>query len=334
MHKQATVRVGPLTNIPYVLELLGYEPKSLLAATGFRLEQFEDPDSRISFLAGSKLIARCVEVTKCHHFGLLLGKHANPSHLGIAGFQLSSAPDVGTALSNLIKCLDLHDEGGSATLTTTEDTTLFGYVINEPDIKAARQIYDLSMVVACKIMRALCGEKWNPSEVLLMHKKPDTLTLYKEFFRSQIRFNSQTSALVFNKGWLHHKIPSADPLLQRHLQQVADELHLKQPKDFIFILQQQLRHSLANQQVSVVDIARQLGMHERTLHRRLKIHGTNFHQELEQTRYTISRQLLTETNESNTNIAITLGYSNVSAFSRAFKKWSGESPAKWRKKVI
>ena len=116
MHNQATVRVGPLTNIPYILEFLGYEAEPILAASGFNLAQFEDPDNRISFRAGSKLLARCVEVTKCHHFGLLLGKQANPSHLGIAGFLLSSAPNVGSALGSLIKYLDLHDKGGMGTL--------------------------------------------------------------------------------------------------------------------------------------------------------------------------------------------------------------------------
>jgi len=332
MHNQAIVRIGPLTNIPYVLQLLGYDPEPIFSATGFKMVQFEDPDNWISFLAGSKLIAHCVEVTKCYHFGLLLGKHANPSHLGIAGFQLSSAPDVGSALNNFIKHLDLHDKGGTATLTTTENTTMFGYVINEPNIKAAGQIYDLSIVLTCKIMRTLCGEKWNPNEVLLTHKNPDKLSPYEEFFRSPIHFSSQTNAIVFNKRWLDHRIPSADPLLQRHLQHDADELHIEKPVDFIYLLRQQLRYSLENQQVSVANIARQLGIHERTIHRRLKIYDTNFHHELEQIRYSISRQLLAETNNTNTNIAITLGYSNVSAFSRAFKKWSGESPAKWRKK--
>lgn len=331
MHDQAIVRVGPLTNIPFILQLLGYEPEPILATSGFRLAQFENPDNRISFLAASKLLARCVEVTKCDHFGLLLGQHANPSHLGIAGFLLSSAPNVRSALGSLIKYLDLHDTGGMVTLTTTGNTTLFGYVINEPHVEAAEQICDLSMVIACKIMRTLCGEQWNPEEVLLSHRKPGNLTPYNIFFRAPIRFNSEDSALVLNKEWLKHKISSADPLLQHHLQLEADNLHKKQPRDFIHILQQQLRYALLNQQLSAADIAGQLGIHERTLHRRLKIHGTSFSYELEQIRFTISQQLLTETNESLTNIALALGYSNVSAFSRAFRQWSGKSPANWRK---
>ena len=80
-----------------------------------------------------------------------------------------------------------------------------------------------------------------------------------------------------------------------------------------------------------IDIAKQLGIHERTLHRQLKLLGTSFRHELDQTRYALSQQLLTDTNEPLVDIALALGYSNVSAFSRAYKQWSGIAPGKWRR---
>mgnify|MGYP000202667252 FL=1 len=332
MHYPATLRVGPLTNIPFILRFLGYEPEPILAASGFESAQFEDTENKVSFLAASKLLAHCVKVSGCDHFGFLLGEHANPSHLGIAGFLLSSAPNVNSALNRLINYLDLHDQGGLAALTITEDTALFGYIINQPNVEAAGQIYDLSMVMACKVMRSLCGEKWDPNEVLLTHKEPDNSLHLQKFFQAPIRFNSQENALVFDKKWLNHNIPSADPFLQSLLLREADKQHtVEQPTDLLRPLQQLLVHSLANKKITAVDIAKQLEIHERTLHRRLKLLGTSFRSELEQSRYAISQQLLTETNESLVDISLALGYSSVSAFSRAFKQWSGKAPAKWRK---
>lgn len=334
MNKQATVRIGPLTNIPLILRSLGYEPEAILTSSGFKIEQFEDPDTKISFLAGSQLLAQCVEITGCKNFGFLLGLHAEPSHLGIAGFLLKSAPNVNAALNSLVKYLDLHDQGGMVIIQTNENTTMFEYTINLPDIEAADQIYDLSIVTACNIMRALCGKNWNPEEVFLTRKQPDDLTPYKLFFQAPIRFNADESAIIFNKGWLDHKVPSADPLLQHYLQKEAEELQHSQLEEFVGTLQGLLHECLLNQQCSAVKIAKQLGIHERTMHRRLKLHGTNFRHELEQTRFSISRQLLVETNESIINIAISLGYSHSSAFSRAFKQWSGKTPHQWRKEFI
>lgn len=331
MHYPATVRIGPLTNIPFILRFLGYDPEPILTKVGLKIVQFENPDNRITYLTAGKLLACCVEVTGCQQFGFILGTYANPSHLGIAGFLLQSAANVDSALNSLINFLDLHDQGGLPALAITGNTVLLSYTIYQVDVEAAEHIYDLSIVIACKIMRSLCGEKWNPDEVLLTHNTPSNLLVYKKFFQAPVRFNSAVSALVFSKKWLGYSIPTADELLQNHLLREAEELHTKQAEDLLRPLQQLLVHSLTNQQMTTTEIAKQLGIHERTLHRKLKLQGTSFRQQLEQSRYSISQQLLTATNESLVNIGLALGYSNVSAFSRAFKKWSGKSPDKWRK---
>ncbi len=91
-----------------------------------------------------------------------------------------------------------------------------------------------------------------------------------------------------------------------------------------------LRKSLATQKGSVADIAGQLGMHERTLNRRLREEGTTFRRELEEIRYEVARQLLADSNMPLLKIATALNYADATAFSRAFKRWSGSTPAQWR----
>jgi len=182
------VRVGPMMSIPAVLRELGSEPGPVFASAGFKLTQFEDPDTEVSYLAMSRLLARCVAATGCQHFGLLVGKSAGPSSLGIAGFMIRSAPDVGTALRGLVQHLDLHDQGGVPTLLIKDNVTLLGYAIEQTGAEAANQIYDLSMTVACNIMRGLCGESWNPTEVLLSRRRPQELAPYSSFFSSPPSF--------------------------------------------------------------------------------------------------------------------------------------------------
>jgi len=332
MLSPALVRVGPLSNIPKILDSLGYQAKPVIEAAGFTLVEFEDPDNKLPFLAASKLLAQCVKITGHKGFGFLLGQHAEPSHLGIAGFLLQSATDVKVALKSLIKFLTLHDQGGVVTLSVKDNTAFFEYTIIEPDTEAIDQIYDLSMVLACKIMRALCGEQWCPDSVQLMQKETDNITPYQSFYQAPIHFNSNRGLLTFNKKWLAHSIPSADPLLQQHLLKEAKELLTEQTKHSVMLIQKLLHHCLSSRQcATAAQLAEQLGVHERTLNRHLTLHGTSFRHELEQIRYGISRKLLTETNESLTNIAISLGYSHSSTFSRAFKQWSGQTPSKWRK---
>ncbi len=327
------VRVGPLTNLPAVLRSLRCDPEPVFWHAGFSVVAFADPDLRISFLAADNLLARCITVTGCGHLGLLLGEQATPSHLGIAGFQLATAPDVGSALHSLIRHLSLHDQSGSAELLTKGGVSSLGWTIHQTEVKSAEHIYDLSMVMACNIMRSLCGAHWEPARVLLSRQQPQDLQPYKRLFHAPVRFNANRNRVVFASRWLSHRLASSDPLLQQHLEQEANKLHQQLETGFVDQLHQLMDRELTSKQCSSTSLARQLNIHERTLHRWLKLFGTSFRHELEQVRYAKSRQLLSETNECIEHIGLSLGYANSSAFCRAFKQWSGITPSQWRAQV-
>ena len=316
--------------IPEILQMFGHEPEAVFDSTGVKPAQFADPDTKISYLAAGLLLERCVTATGCRHFGLLVGKRAGPSSLGVAGFLLRSAPDVGTGLRDLVQHLDLHDRGGVPTLSSRGDTTQLGYAIHQPGTKAADQIYDLSIAVGCNMLRSLCGEKCNPTEVLLSHPAPQDQEPYRRFFRAPFRFNADQNAVTFPTRWLDQRIPGADPLLHRHLEQEAAVLHDLQKVDIVSELRGLLRMSLMTGKNTAGDIARQLCVHERTLNRRLREEGTSFQRELNNIRYAMARQYLAESTMPIARIAAVLTYADVSAFSRAFKRWSGMTPAEWR----
>ena len=223
----ATFRAGALMALPSILRDLGYAPESILRSAGLEPGPFDDPDIRIPFVAGGKLLAACVAATGCEHIGLLAGSHVGPSTLGLAGFILRNAPDVGAALGDLVRHLDLHDQGAVVTLDTSSRTSRLGYVIIEPSIEAADQIYDVSIAAGCNIMRSLCGRDWNPSEVLLSRRRPRDPAPWVRHFRAPIRFDAGQSAIDFPSHWLEHRLPSADSMLHQHLVAEADALHLR-----------------------------------------------------------------------------------------------------------
>jgi AraC-like DNA-binding protein len=317
-------------SIPAVLQDLGHDSEAVLASAGFKPAQFMDPDTELPYVAVSRLLARCVADTGCRHFGLLVGEHAGPSTLGIAGFMLRSAPDVGTALRSLVLHLDLHDQGGVPTLQISGGSTQLGYAIHLSGVEAPEQICEISIAIACNIMRGLCGKGWNPAEVLFSCRQPGNLAPYRRFFRAPIRFNSGSCAIVFPTRWLDHQIPSADALLHQHLERQAAELHKLRHTDIVGSVRGLLRKSLSTRQCTANDIARQLHLHERTLNRKLQGEGTSFRKELDAMRYEMARQYLAETAMPIARIAASLNYADASAFNRAFKRWTGTTPARWR----
>ena len=330
---EAIVRVGPLASIPGVLRELDCDPEPVFDSVGLKLADFSDPDTEISYLTGSRLLARCVSATDCEHFGLLVGMRATPSSLGVAGFMLSSAPDVTTALQCLLQHLDLHDQGGVLLLHVEARIALLGYAIHEPGAQATDQIYDLAVAVACNIMRGLCGQKWKATEVLLSRRPPRDLAPYRRFFRAPLHFNAAQSGITFPNRWLNHKLLSADPLLHRHLEHEALTLHAQRNASIVDDLRRSLhRHLLNNEDCAVTAVARDLRMHQRTLNRRLRAHGTSFRGELDNVRYAVAQQLLAESTIPMARIATILDYADVTAFSRAFRRWAGITPGQWRKR--
>jgi AraC-like DNA-binding protein len=313
-----------------VTRALGANPVEILEHFGLSTVQFDDPDFEIPYVTAGQLLARCAKATQCPHFGLLVGVRACPSTLGLPGFLLLNAPDVGTALRALVQNLDLHDQGGVPVLDIQGKSTLLGYAITQSHVEATDHIYDLSIAVGCSIMRRLCGEGWNPTEVHFSRRRPPDLKPYRRFYRSPLRFDMDRNAIVFPSGWMNHKVPSADALLHRHLEREADELHMLRQANIVSVTRRILRTSMMTGNCTIKDIAGQLCMHERTLHRRLREEGTSFQLELDAVRYDVARQLLAGSAMPIASIAETLDYSGVSAFNRAFKRWAGFTPAYWR----
>ena len=328
---QGMVRIGPLMNLPALVRDLGCDPNPIFVDMGFNPDQFTDPDTEISFISGSSLLARCVVETGCDQLGLRLGMRTTPSSLGVVGFMLPAAPTVGDALHDLVSHLDLHDGGAAVKLDTEGDNTILSYAIYLSGVSAADQINDIAMVISCKIMRTLCGAYWKPNEVLLPRRRPQEFAHYRRFFRAPVRFNVDRCALVFPTIWLDHSITTSDPLLHAHLKKEAQALRAASKADFVAYIRRLLRHSLATQESTATAIAKRLGIHERTLNRRLREADTTFRREFEEVRYDIARQLLTDTNIPMAQIASSLNYADATAFSRAFKRWSGEAPAEWRR---
>jgi AraC-like DNA-binding protein len=326
----ATVRLGPLTRVPHVLRELGIDPDPILRSAGFDPAQFDNPDVTVSYVAASRLLARCKAATGCEHFGLLVGKCTGSSEIGIAGFVLRCAPEVASALRNLERYLELHDRGAAPTFLTTETSASLGYAIHQPGAEAPEVIYDLAISCACNIMRSLCGADWNPAEVFLARRAPRDTAPYARFFRAPVRFDAERSELVFAAKWLERPLPMADPMLHRHLTGEAETMLAASRQQSISALRILLRRMLVEGRCSCAEVAGQIGVHPRTLNRRLLREGTSFQRERDVVRDAVAKELLCATSIRQEAIAAALGYSDASAFNRAFRRRTGITPAQWR----
>jgi len=330
-HLESAVRIGTIMDLPAVLRSLGANPVELLSEAGFDLTLFDNPDNRITYTARNHLFAHCVARTGCQHLGLLVGRQTGLDSLGMAGLLAKYSPDVGTGLRNLVRCLHLHVRGAVTSLETDGDTASLSYEIYQPGVEATTQIGDGALAIMYNILRTLCGPDWKPAEVRFAHRKPDNIAPFRQFFRSPLRFDTEQNAVVFAAEWLDFRLPEIDLELRRLLQQQIDMLEVRYGDDLPGQVRSVLRTALLTGHARSDQVAALFSIHSRTLSRRLKDFGTSFQELLDEGRFEIARQLLEDTRLEVSQIAVTLDYADASAFTRAFRRWSGTTPAQWRK---
>jgi len=325
-----TLRIGPLIPIPRLLREMAVDPADVMREAGIDPALFEDPENTISFATMGRLFSLCVARSGCPHFGLLVGRQGGISSLGIVGLLSQHLPDVRTALRNIILHLHLHDRGAVPTLEVQNETAMLGYTIYQKNVVSTDQIYDGAMAIAFNLMKTLCGPRWLPSEVLLCHAEPADREPYRALFKVPPRFDAERTALVFPATWLDQPMHGVNPQLRRILEAEVEALKILSDGDFVSQLRRILQSLIVAGCPSVDQTALLLAMHRRTLNRRLNALGITFKQLLDETRFEIAQQLLRDTRMPVVDIAVTLNYTGASAFTRAFRRWSGASPAAWR----
>ena len=327
---EGCLRVGPLVGVPQMLRELGVNPAEMIDEIGLDPGLLDNPENTIPFVTVGRLLSWCAARTQRSHFGLLLGKKLGLSALGLVGFLARHSANVDSALRDLILHLHLHDRGAVPVLSVEQDVAVLGYAIYQSGVEGTSLIYDAAIAIAFNIMRELCGPAWLPTEVLFSHHRPGDIEPYRQFFRVPLRFDMEQSALVFPAKWLYCAVGDADPKLRSQIEQQIATLENLNSVDLIDQLRRVLRTLLVTHRSSQEQVARLFSMHRRTLNRRLQTQGTTFQTLVDEVRYEIARQLLENTRMPIGQIAAALDYSDASAFTRTFRRWSGTPPAAWR----
>jgi AraC-like DNA-binding protein len=329
-NSKAEVRIGTILALPSILRNLGVDPAEIVAEAGFDLTQFDDPDNRITYAARSHLIAHCAARTGCPHLGLLIGQQIDLHSLGLVGLLVKYSPDVGTALRNLVHFLHLHVRGAVTSLEAGDDSAILRYEIYQPGAEATAQVADGAVAAMFNMMRSLCGPDWKATEIRLAHRKPDDVRPFRSFFRAPLVFDAEQNAMIFAADWLNHRLPGTDPELRRLLLNQIDALEARHSDDFPGQVRSLLRTALVTGQARSDQVAALFSMHSRTLSRRLNDFCTSFQALLDEGRFEIARQMLEDSRTEVNQIAMALDYADASAFTRAFRRWSGTTPAQWR----
>lgn len=316
--------------VPSTIRHLGLEPNAVLSGSGIDPEIFDDPDNLISFASRGHLLAHCAARTRCPHFGLLVGQHAGLYSFGLVGLLAKYSQDVAEALGNFVRYFFLHAHSGALSLQVQGDRTIVTHQIHQSEAEGNEQIGAGAVATLYNIVRELCGPDWHASEAWFIQRKPDDVRPFRQFFKADVLFNADQNALVFPSSWLAHALPQVQSDLRLLVQKQIYDLAALHEDDFPEQVRAVLRAALVDGDVRAERVAALFTMHPRTLNRHLHAYGFGYQQLLDETRFEISRQMLKDSDVEVRQIALMLGYADPRSFIRAFRRWSGETPARWR----
>jgi hypothetical protein len=325
-----TQRVGPLSELPGLLHEFEVRPSTLLRSVGLPADALADRDARVPYASIASLLDACVNATGCQHFGLLAGSRWRLDHIGLPGEITGSCATVGEAIETFTTYQWLNSSGGVAFLGREEGVTTFGYAIFEAGLHVGiDQIHDMVMAVGVRMIRELAGMPgWSPLQVMLSRTRPERVAPYRRFFAAPIQFDADTSALYFPSKFEATHVRSGDETRRRVLEAklLAAGREAMLPK-----LHRMIRVAMIFGLTGGNEVAAAMSLPRRTFNRRLAEYGTTFQEVLKAVRYDAAQQLLRETTLSIGDIADALGYTEPSAFVRAFRHWTRTTPAAWRK---
>lgn len=321
-----TIRVMALWALPQLVRQLGLDLTSLMAAEGLASDALDDPDATMSYLALCRLAQRCADQAGVEHFGLMIGSENHLPNLGMIGHLAQNAPSVGEGLADIEQYFAAHDRGADLRVSVDGPSVTVAYVIRRPDATGAQQVADGAMASAINIIRDLCGPRWAPSIVMLPRRPPADVGPYQRILGPRIQFDSELPAVIFPAEWLAAHVPDANSTLRAFFQRLVRRT-MPEPETIGEQVRSLIRLRLLEGEPRVESVARVLGLHRRSLSRRLHAEGLSFRDLVQEVRFELAKQLIRDTDLPLARIALLLRYSDATAFSRAFKQWNGSAPA-------
>ncbi|MGH6777434.1 MAG: AraC family transcriptional regulator [Bradyrhizobium sp.] len=310
----------------------GISVRELLARTGVTVDQLEDVQARISHQQRLAIYRNATRLAKRPDVGLLAGARQRISDYGIYGYAMVSSKTFGDALmfsldhvtmaGPAVRQISFCIEGATGVLRSHGLDTLGNL------LPFAAEFWRSSMTsVFSRVLEAPFPSK----RMIFPFPAPDHWRNYERLFNCPIDFGADSMEWHFDADILRLPCPNANPITAKICQQVCDVVLTENPGESGLV--RKIRAACLNSPQrlpSANEIAVELGLSLRTLHRRLAEDGIPFQTIVDGVRRSLAIELLENTHIVIDQIAERVGFADATSFRKAFKKWTGRSPSAYR----
>lgn len=308
---------------------LQINPLELLQQERLPSAALRSPDLLISYDSFARLLNRAADTADYPLFGLALASYQGLKTFGPLGLIAGEYDTVEQSLDAIRKHFRFHAQGVAIELSVEgkEARLAIGLDLN-PHINL-EQLFERSLGLAYNVLREMAPAGLMDGSLHLAHGALASKDEYRRHTDAGLVFDQERYSVVFPAHLLQmHPVPPSDDI-KRYLESVIQEHGKGHDKPLPHAVSKLIQDLIPAGEASLSTIAPLMNMHVRTLQRELSLAGTDFRTLLDHVRFDVARSGL-QRGQSITELALNLGYSELSAFSRAFKRWSGVSPQEWR----
>ncbi len=329
---QVSARIGAL--VLQVAAGRGVEAGRLMADAGFEPGWLDDPEARMPLAIEERLWDRAAELTGDPLFGLHAATALRPGAFDVLDYAVRTAPDLRSALQRLARYNRLVHDLALFELVPAAGAVRIEHRFAGPTARPCRQAAEFTLASLVVVASQIAGQPVRAQAVEFAHAAAGEATAYRAVFGATPRFGAPASALVLEDAVLDRPVPAADPALSRIVTAHAEQLLAARPPAPDGVadrVRRLLAEGLAEGPPSLAQVARRLHLSERSLQRRLDAEGTRFADLVDAVRRELALRYVADTRLALGEVAYLLGFAEPSPFHRAFKRWTGTTPAAARR---
>ena len=327
--QQASTLTSFATALIRAIEHYDLNSQTLFKAAKLDIDAIKNPNARYADVGLHKLIQIAVETTGDHAFGLTVARYVAPTTLHALGFSLLASESLYAAFNRLVRYFRIVSDGVSFDFSAQDG----GYALRMDYVGPSAQIEFIDAIMATLVVmsRFLHRRDYAPMKVYLCRSKPSDPEPFEAFFGAPIDYAAEHNELLFDKASIDAQLTTGNAeLAYQNDKIVADYLARFDSARLSERVRATLIERLVTGRFSEEQIAELLNLSLRSFQRRLRDEQTSYQQLLDETRLDLSLQYINRTSLSVAQIAPLLGFSDSSNFNRAFKRWLGIAPSKYR----
>jgi len=322
---------APATNLLWkYMESCGIDPEPIYIKAGINPKLLSNPQARININCVDELWRLADTIIDDPCLGVKMSEFWHPSMMGALGYAWLVSSTLRRGMNRTVRYIHVVTEDLNLELTDTPAGLKLSLDL-EKSIFTLPQHHDLVMAIIMHMCRFNYGDELLATEIKLAHAEPDCSQSIADYFRSEVQFDAEQSSITIARADADLELSSAN----KQLALMHDEILMKylieiKKGDIVDQVRSIILENLPDGHVSDKLVAKELNLSERSMQRRLQEHQTTFRGLLDGVREMVAKQYIENPMNRMSDIAFLLGFSEQSAFSRAFKKWTGMSPVQYR----